>query len=54
MADLLLIMWGGGTGSEAKRRIAAPMVSGMFSAMLLTPGVIPALYAPVKQLADGA
>ena len=41
---LLPIMFGGGTGSEVMRRIAAPMVGGMLSATLLTLVVIPALY----------
>jgi len=38
----LMIMWGTGTGSEVMRRIAAPMVGGMVSALLLTLVVIPA------------
>jgi Cu(I)/Ag(I) efflux system membrane protein CusA/SilA len=49
MAGLLPIMWGSGTGSEVMSRIAAPMVGGMVSSTLLTLGVIPALYALVKQ-----
>ncbi|MCW5659973.1 MAG: efflux RND transporter permease subunit [Burkholderiaceae bacterium] len=49
MAGLLPIMWGTGTGSEVMSRIAAPMVGGMISSTLLTLGVIPALYALVKQ-----
>ena len=49
MAGLLPIMWGGGTGSEVMRRIAAPMVGGMVSATVLTLCVIPALYALVKE-----
>ncbi len=43
-AGLLPIMLGSGTGSEVMRRIAAPMVGGMTSAILLTVIVIPALY----------
>jgi len=42
-------MWGSGTGSEVMSRIAAPMVGGMISSTVLTLGVIPALYALVKQ-----
>ena len=38
-----------GTGSEVMSRIAAPMVGGMVSSTVLTLGVIPALYALVKQ-----
>jgi Cu(I)/Ag(I) efflux system membrane protein CusA/SilA len=49
MAGLLPIMWGSGTGSEVMSRIAAPMVGGMISSTILTLGVIPALYALVKQ-----
>jgi Cu(I)/Ag(I) efflux system membrane protein CusA/SilA len=44
---LLPIMWGAGTGSEAMRRIAAPMVGGVLSATLVTLIVIPVLYALV-------
>jgi copper/silver efflux system protein len=49
MAGLLPIMWTAGTGSEVMRRIAAPMVGGMISSVLLTLIVIPALYALVKE-----
>jgi len=48
MAGLLPIMWSNGTGSEVMRRIAAPMVGGMVSSMLLTLIVIPAIYALLK------
>ena len=44
IAGLLPIMFGGGTGSEVMRRIAAPMVGGMVSATILTLVVIPALF----------
>ncbi|MBI3561421.1 MAG: efflux RND transporter permease subunit [Gammaproteobacteria bacterium] len=44
LAGLLPIMWGGGTGSEVMRRIAAPMVGGMITAPLLSMFVIPAAY----------
>ncbi|PKO41323.1 MAG: CusA/CzcA family heavy metal efflux RND transporter [Betaproteobacteria bacterium HGW-Betaproteobacteria-4] len=49
MAGLLPIMWSTGTGSEVMSRIAAPMVGGMISSTILTLGVIPALYAMVKE-----
>ncbi len=42
IAGLVPIMWGGGTGSDVMKRIAAPMVGGMISATLL--GV---LFVPV-------
>lgn len=48
MAGLLPIMWSNGTGSEVMRRIAAPMVGGMVSSMLLTLIVIPSIYALLK------
>lgn len=41
---LLPIMLGSGAGSEVMRRIAAPMVGGMASAVILTIVLIPALY----------
>ena len=41
---LLPILYGSGTGSEVMSRIAAPMVGGMGSAVLLTLLVLPALY----------
>ncbi len=41
---LLPILYGSGTGSEVMSRIAAPMVGGMASAMLLTLLVLPAIY----------
>jgi copper/silver efflux system protein len=41
---LLPIMFGAGTGSEVMGRIAAPMVGGMVSAMLLALLVIPVLF----------
>lgn len=44
IAGLLPIMLGSGTGSEVMRRIAAPMVGGMVSVMLLTLVVIPATW----------
>ncbi|NMG29014.1 efflux RND transporter permease subunit [Aromatoleum evansii] len=49
IAGLLPIMWGTGTGSEVMSRIAAPMVGGMLSSTVLTLGVIPAIYALVKE-----
>jgi ketosteroid isomerase-like protein len=37
--------WAGGTGATVLKRIAAPMVGGMASAMLLTLPVVPVLYS---------
>ena len=47
IAGLLPIMWGSGTGSEVMRRIAAPMVGGMITALLLSLFVIPVAYSLV-------
>jgi copper/silver efflux system protein len=44
IVGLLPIMYGTGTGSEVMRRIAAPMVGGMTSALILTLFVVPAVY----------
>jgi Cu(I)/Ag(I) efflux system membrane protein CusA/SilA len=44
MAGLLPIMWGSGAGGTVMRRIAAPMIGGMFSSTALTLLVIPAIY----------
>ena len=41
---LIPIMFGHGTGSEVMQRIAAPMIGGMASALLLTLLVLPAIY----------
>ena len=44
ITGLVPIMFGSGTGSEVMQRIAAPMIGGMLSALLLTLLVIPAVY----------
>ena len=44
IVGLLPILFGTGTGSEVMSRIAAPMVGGMISAVLLTLLVLPAVY----------
>ncbi len=44
IVGLLPIMWSHGTGSEVMQRIAAPMVGGMVSALVLTLLVLPAIY----------
>jgi Cu(I)/Ag(I) efflux system membrane protein CusA/SilA len=41
---LLPILYGVGTGSEVMSRIAAPMVGGMVSVLILTLLVLPAIY----------
>jgi Cu(I)/Ag(I) efflux system membrane protein CusA/SilA len=44
IVGLLPIMFGTGTGSEVMSRIAAPMVGGMLSAVILTLLVLPTVY----------
>ncbi|KHT61688.1 cation transporter [Photobacterium gaetbulicola] len=47
---LIPIMYGSGTGSEVMQRIAAPMIGGMSSALLLTLVVLPASFQLWKRL----
>ena len=42
---LFPVMWATGTGADVMKRIAAPQVGGVFSAMFLTLFVIPPMYA---------
>ena len=44
MAGLLPIMWSTGTGADVMKRIAAPMIGGMATTLILTLLVIPAIY----------
>jgi Cu(I)/Ag(I) efflux system membrane protein CusA/SilA len=44
IVGLLPILYGTGTGSEVMSRIAAPMVGGMLSAVILTLLVLPVLF----------
>ncbi|WP_111977237.1 CusA/CzcA family heavy metal efflux RND transporter [Algibacillus agarilyticus] len=46
---LLPILYGTGTGSEVMSRIAAPLIGGMTSAIILSLLILPALYYLVKQ-----
>lgn len=41
---LFPIMWATGTGSDVMKRIAAPMVGGIFTSFVLEPLVYPAIY----------
>ncbi len=43
-AGLLPIMLGGGVGSDIMQRIVAPMVGGVFSTLVLTLLMLPAVY----------
>jgi len=49
IAGLLPIMWSDGTGSEVMRRIAAPMVGGMMTALVLSMFVVPAACLIVRR-----
>jgi len=49
IAGLLPIMWGDGTGSEVMQRIAAPMVGGMITVVVLSLLVLPVVYGFVLQ-----
>jgi Cu(I)/Ag(I) efflux system membrane protein CusA/SilA len=44
IVGLLPILYGTGAGSEVMSRIAAPMVGGMISAVVLTLLVLPVVY----------
>jgi Cu(I)/Ag(I) efflux system membrane protein CusA/SilA len=44
IVGLLPILFGSGTGSEVMSRLAAPMVGGMISSVLLTLLVLPVIY----------
>ncbi|MFQ6047737.1 MAG: efflux RND transporter permease subunit [Phycisphaerae bacterium] len=49
LIGLLPVMLGAGAGSQAMKRIAAPMVGGLISSTVLTLVVIPAVYGLLKQ-----
>jgi Cu(I)/Ag(I) efflux system membrane protein CusA/SilA len=45
MIGLMPLMWSSGTGADAMKRIAAPMVGGLVTSFLLELTVYPALFA---------
>jgi Cu(I)/Ag(I) efflux system membrane protein CusA/SilA len=49
LLGLLPLMFSGGTGSQVMKRLAAPMVGGLFSATLLTLVVLPASYMLIQR-----
>ncbi|RYX25709.1 efflux RND transporter permease subunit [Legionella pneumophila] len=49
---LLPVMWATGIGADVMKRLAAPMVGGVFSALLLTLIVIPVVYVIWRWQAD--
>ncbi|MEP4148096.1 MAG: efflux RND transporter permease subunit [Halioglobus sp.] len=53
IAGLLPILFGSGTGSEVMSRLAAPMVGGMVSSVLLTLLIIPVIYLLWKKNETG-
>lgn len=50
---LIPIMWSHGTGADMMKRIAAPMVGGLFTSFLLELVVYPAIYAIWKNVEIG-
>lgn len=53
MAGLVPIMLSTGTGSDVTHRIAAPMLGGMLSVMILNLLVLPVIYSFVLQFKEG-
>ncbi|MFD2165709.1 efflux RND transporter permease subunit [Thalassotalea euphylliae] len=53
IVGLLPVLYGDGTGSEVMSRIAAPMVGGMISALVLTLLVLPVVYLLWRQVMLG-
>ena len=49
LLGLLPILWGDGTGSDVMKRIAAPMVGGVVTALIVVLIVFPAVFAIWKQ-----
>jgi len=52
MIGLVPIMWSTGTGADVTQRIAAPVLGGMFTVLLLTLLVFPVIYSLVLQLQE--
>jgi copper/silver efflux system protein len=44
LLGLILIMWASGTGADVMKRIAAPMIGGIFTSFLMELMVYPAIY----------
>jgi len=44
LAGLLPIMWSHGTGADVMKRIAAPMVGGVITSVIVVLVVYPAIY----------
>jgi copper/silver efflux system protein len=41
---LMPVMWASGTGSDTMKRISAPLIGGLVSAVILTLVILPAIY----------
>ena len=54
IAGLLPIMWSHGTGSDVMKRIAAPMVGGVITSVIMELLVYPAIYYLWRKRAIGA
>jgi Cu(I)/Ag(I) efflux system membrane protein CusA/SilA len=52
MAGLVPIMLSSGTGSDVTHRIAAPMLGGMLTVLILNLLVLPVIYSLVLQFAE--
>ncbi len=52
IAGLLPIMWSSGTGSSVMQRIAAPMVGGMLTTLIVCLVVVPVFYGMILQLKE--
>lgn len=52
MAGLIPIMWASGAGSDVTHRIAAPMLGGMLTVMILNLLVLPVIYSFVLQFQE--
>lgn len=52
MIGLIPIMWSTGTGADVTQRIAAPVLGGMFTVLLLTLLVFPVIYSLVLEFQE--
>jgi len=52
IAGLLPIMWSSGTGSSVMQRIAAPMVGGMLTTLIVCLVVVPVFYGMILQVKE--
>jgi copper/silver efflux system protein len=50
IGGLMPLMWATGVGAATMQRVAAPMVGGLVTAMILTLVVLPVIYALWREL----